>query len=467
MPFREDGMDNRYIYTLIVFCVSLFISGLANSQLNEQVCEIVQITSGDLGSRDPAVCGDGTGILFISRADLLNNGHPDQEDLFFADVTDPFNPVFFQLTNTPENERGISISDDCREIGFNSRSDFTGGNPSNLDQMFYADISNLNSPVFTQLTINAVNTSVSGTVSGNGTKLTLSTSEDLTGMNPDGSREFFIFDVNNLVVPFGQLTDDPTNDGSITSTPIINTNGSRVAFTSSQDFVPPGTNPNGGRQLFLSQIAYNPPNPPVSQLFQLTNFPDNDFFAQGPDITPDGNKILFGSNFNITGENPDENTDLFLVDVTIPASPKFTQITKSTLFTASTGIINSTASLISFITSNPQFTRGGGEQIILANIIDPNDPQFILLTNFPSGSELDDLSSPDEFTFIAFESDSDLIPGGNTDGNEEIYILFPDNCGFEIGKSSIPTLSQWGLIAMAGVLGIIGLIAVRRRNVTV
>jgi hypothetical protein len=466
MPFWEDGMVNRYISVLIVLGLSLFISGIAYSQHNEQSCEIVQITSGDLDSRDPAVCGDGTGILFISRADLLNNGHPDQEDLFFADVTDPFNPVFFQLTNTPENERGISISDDCSEIGFNSRSDLTGGNPSNFDQMFYADISNLNAPVFTQLTNTAVNNAgANGTVSGNGTKLTLSTQEDLTGMNPDGSIEFFIFDVNNLVVPFGQLTDDPTNSGSITSTPIIDTNGSRVAFTSSEDYVPPGTNPNGGRQLFLSQIAYNPPNPPVSQLFQITNFPNNDFGAQGPAITPDGNKILFGSNFNITGDNPDETTELFLVDVANPASPMFTQITKSTLFTASTGIINSTASLISFITSNPFFT-GGGEQIILADIIDPNAPQFRLLTNFPNGSEVDDLSSPDEFTFIAFGSDSDLIPGGNTDETEEIYILFPDTCGIVV-RSSIPTLSQWGLIAMAGVLGIIGLIAIRKRNVTV
>jgi Tol biopolymer transport system component len=285
-------------------------------------------------------------------------------------------------------------------------------------------------------------------------------------MNPDGSLEFFIFDANNLAVPFGQLTDDPTNSGSITSTPIINTHGSRVAFTSSENYVPPGTNPNGGRQLFLSQIAYNSPNPPVSQLFQLTNFPNNDFFAQGPAITPDGNKILFGSNFDITGGNPDGNQDLFLVDVTNPASPVFTQITRSKEFTASTGIINSSASLISFITENPQFTFGG-EQIILGDIIDPNDPRFILLTNFPSGSELDDLSSPDEFTFIAFESDSDLISGGNTDGSEEVYILFPDNCGFEIGRSSIPTLSQWGLIAMAGVLAIIGLIAIRKRNITV
>ena len=450
-------MVSKHIPALILFSVSLLISGLAYSQ---EACEVVQITNGALGSRDPAVCGNGNGILFISRADLLNNGHPDQEDLFFADVTDPFNPVFYQLTNTPQNERGPSISDDCREIGFNSSSDLTGGNPGNSDQMFYADISNPNAPAFTQLTNGS--SSVNGAVSGNGTKVALSTSEDLTGMNPDGSREYFIFDANNAVVPFGQLTDDPTNNGSITSAPVIDANGSRVAFTSSQDFVPPGTNLNGGRQLFLSRISYDSPNPPTSQLFQITDFPNNDFFAQGPEITPDGNKILFASNSNITGGTPGIIRDLFLVDVTNPASPVFNQITRSNQFTASGGIINSNASLISFIADIPQF--GGGDQIFLADIINPLDPQFTILTNFPVGSDLDNLASPNQFTFIAFESDSDLIPGGNTDGNEEIYILFPDDCGFLISRNIIPTLSEWGLIAMTVVLGIVCVLAVRRRN---
>ena len=34
------------------------------------------------------------------------------------------------------------------------------------------------------------------------------------------------------------------------------------------------------------------------------------------------------------------------------------------------------------------------------------------------------------------------------------------------GPRPIPTLSEWGLIAMAGVLGIIGLLAIQRRKVT-
>ena len=38
-----------------------------------------------------------------------------------------------------------------------------------------------------------------------------------------------------------------------------------------------------------------------------------------------------------------------------------------------------------------------------------------------------------------------------------------DQCGLA-ATPAIPTLSEWGLIAMAGILGIFGLLAVRRRK---
>jgi hypothetical protein len=41
------------------------------------------------------------------------------------------------------------------------------------------------------------------------------------------------------------------------------------------------------------------------------------------------------------------------------------------------------------------------------------------------------------------------------------------SCTFEnVGPSDVPTLSQLGLIAMAGILGIIGFIVMRRRKAT-
>jgi IPTL-CTERM motif len=41
-----------------------------------------------------------------------------------------------------------------------------------------------------------------------------------------------------------------------------------------------------------------------------------------------------------------------------------------------------------------------------------------------------------------------------------------DNVSVTVSATPIPTLSEWGLIAMAGVLGIVGLFAIRRRKLT-
>jgi len=62
-------------------------------------------------------------------------------------------------------------------------------------------------------------------------------------------------------------------------------------------------------------------------------------------------------------------------------------------------------------------------------------------------------------TRIAFRSKAD-INGGNPEGNFEIYLAV---C-FDVPRP-IPTLSEWGLITMAGVLGIVGFMVIRRRKV--
>ncbi|MEN8167922.1 MAG: IPTL-CTERM sorting domain-containing protein [Pseudomonadota bacterium] len=443
-----------------------FVPNIATSVHRSESCDIIQLTDSNQDSDNPKVCGNGRGILFSSRGDLLNNGHAEQPDLFFADVSNIFQPVFYQLTNTTQSESGLSISDDCGEIAFDSRSNLTGGNLSNFDQLFYADISDPNNPMFTQLTNNGLNNKSSrGSISGDGTKIAVGSGVDITGDNPDLSNEYFIYDHNNIVVPFAQLTDTPVV-GSISSGPVATFDGSRVAFITSQNFVPPGNNADGGRELYLSEISFDPPNSPDSMLYQITNFPSGDFRAQGAQFAAGGNYILISSNSNITGMNPDENPDFFLVDVTDPASPVFTQITDSDEFTAAFGIIDQTAAKMAFETNNPDFTPLGSDtsdQIIFADITNPDDPVIMPLTNFGNDADVDGLSSPNNFAYIAFESDSDLVTGNNTDESDEVFVLLVDDCLSP--PSAIPTLSEWKLIALAGILGIIGMFAMRRRRI--
>lgn len=70
---------------------------------------------------------------------------------------------------------------------------------------------------------------------------------------------------------------------------------------------------------------------------------------------------------------------------------------------------------------------------------------------------------------------SEIAASGLPDGSITINGLFYEwrNCDLLVNQLNgvrnvrpIPTLSEWGLITMAGVLGIIGLLAIRRRKVT-
>ncbi|TDJ01853.1 MAG: IPTL-CTERM sorting domain-containing protein [Candidatus Dadabacteria bacterium] len=72
----------------------------------------------------------------------------------------------------------------------------------------------------------------------------------------------------------------------------------------------------------------------------------------------------------------------------------------------------------------------------------------------------DDPSINADGTRIAFESFAD-INGGNPDESLEIFLAV---C-FDLDDRVIPTLSQWGFIAMAGILGIVGFMVLRRRTV--
>ena len=72
--------------------------------------------------------------------------------------------------------------------------------------------------------------------------------------------------------------------------------------------------------------------------------------------------------------------------------------------------------------------------------------------------------------FVA--NDNDTVSVINTELNLVIATISVGDKPFEVAicqfiPPTIPTLSEWSLIAMAGILGIIGFMVMRRRKVTV
>jgi len=82
------------------------------------------------------------------------------------------------------------------------------------------------------------------------------------------------------------------------------------------------------------------------------------------------------------------------------------------------------------------------------------------ITDEPAGGSFDPSINADG-TRIAFESSAN-INGGNPEGNDEIYLAV---CFDTSVARPIPTLGEWGLIAMASILGIVGFMVMRRREV--
>lgn len=101
----------------------------------------------------------------------------------------------------------------------------------------------------------------------------------------------------------------------------VSQDGKTAAFASKDD--PIGLNPDGNSEIFLSGPA---------GLSQLTDTRPEDATArttQGsfqPSISDDGRLLAFASNRDLTGENPDRNGEIFLLDTDTRA---LTQLTRT------------------------------------------------------------------------------------------------------------------------------------------
>lgn len=135
------------------------------------------------------------------------------------------------------------------------------------------------------------------TISGNGQLIVFESESSLTGPNPEGNRELVLLDRGSDT--FVPVTDSTEQNYQ----PRITTDGTRVLFTSTSDYV--GENPIGVDQIFEYDVA--------SQIFdQVTHFGD---FSIGFAMNPEGTMAVFATAEDLVGGNPDGNDEVFLLDV--------------------------------------------------------------------------------------------------------------------------------------------------------
>lgn len=324
--------------------------------------DFVQLTETPFGYGmfEPSISSDGTRVAFSATYDFTGGNSENNFEIYVYDVLDG---TFLQLTDTPWGYGNFlpMITPDGQYVVFRAAYDYTGENPDGLFELFEVEVA---TGIVRQITDNPAGVSVfEPAMSGDGTWVAYRMFGDPLGTNPENN--FEIFRVNRLTLAVEQVTITPslTNEE-----PSVNYDGSRIVFTSRTDF--DGSNPNGNIEIwmwdemlgvfavtatpipqysdapsvdgigryvaFRSRYDFTGENPTGTQEIYVADVL-NATFAQvtvpasllhlEPVVSPDGTFLIFESQRNPTGENPDQNREIFHYDI---ATDILTQLTVTT-----------------------------------------------------------------------------------------------------------------------------------------
>jgi Tol biopolymer transport system component len=244
-------------------------------------------------------------------------------------------------------------------------------------------------------------------VDADGSRIAFVSNQDLDGQNADHNGEVYMADVPTHSIT--QVTVS-TGGGAGNSQVAIDDSGDRIAFISAANLT--GQNPDNNDQLFLY-------NAPTTQLTQLTAHTSSITTVAEPDITGNGSRIVFRSDANLTGGNADGNSELFRINTSGAAG--LTQLTSGSGGTLRNPSTNLTGSRIAFesdrnlvpATGNPD----GNTEIF---VLDPAGPTTVQLTNTPIAVGNGGPMINSGGTQVAFASQGNLA-GTNADGNFEVF----------------------------------------------
>lgn len=244
-------------------------------------------------------------------------------------------------------------------------------------------------------------------LNASGKKIAFKSNCDLVGQNPDFSSEIFFLDIDDgdLV----QLT-DITGTAALTDNPFLDASGHQLAFISFADLVP-GENPDANSEIFVM-------NTDGTGLRQLTHtIGGNDvgggFLASSnPSLDPSGHRVAFNSPIDnlLPGGNPDGRNEIYMVNTD---GSGLTQITDSQ-FDSYWPDFHASAQKVLFVSN-----RSGPLEIFSIGV----DGRGLTQLTIIASNDINGYSANSSCKKIAFAVQEDLIPGGNLDGNFEIFLM--------------------------------------------
>jgi Tol biopolymer transport system component len=233
------------------------------------------------GSFLPVVSGDGSRIAYIGVGSEIRlrvmNGEGDQDlSLVTYDVV---------LNEQPDIDR-----EGARAV-FRRTTDLVAGR----GQLWRVDRGE--APV--QVTALSSGNANTPALTGDGEWIVFSSGANPSGENGDGSEE--IFRIRAGGTDLEQLTAAPS--GYASRNPAVGADGNRIAFDSDADLT--GANADGSREIFRVRLD-------GSELIQLTSG-EAGTTSRSPRVAEPGGWLVFESNANLGGLNPDGTFEIFRV----------------------------------------------------------------------------------------------------------------------------------------------------------
>jgi hypothetical protein len=204
---------------------------------------LAQITSpqGGIGDTQPVISADGMHIAFQSESDLTGHNADGNPEIFLYNVA---NASMTQITDTPVTNINANpaINADGTRIAFSS------GWYYNREIFLYDTVTGTLSQITD--TIGGIGGSTPS-IDWAGDRIAFLSSANLTGQNPDGNQEIFLYNLHHsaLSPALIQITSSKGTIGSIL--PSINADGTRIAFFSDADLLHIGQPRSAPWEVFL------------------------------------------------------------------------------------------------------------------------------------------------------------------------------------------------------------------------
>jgi Tol biopolymer transport system component len=240
-------------------------------------------------------------------------------------------------------------------------------------------------------------------LSGDGGTVVYVSNDDPLGTNPTGGEQ--IFSVNSGTGVLTQITDLPDVALVFFSNFDITDNGSEVVFSSSADFT--GGNPGLLNHIFIAATD-------GSGFTQVT---PGGFGGGDAQISGDGQLVVFSSFDDLTGGNPSGSRQIFSV---ARDGSNLMQVTTGSPSVNNLAFAENGSKIIYDSTADPFGTNPENNvEIFVVNIDGTGHMQ---LTVAASGRSNEPRIS-DDGSRAVFVSDSDLVAGRNSDGGLEIFVV--------------------------------------------